>query len=654
MNSSCSGKWPFGAGSILTLLLIVMPIAIAEADVRLRTLEGSVLAGRVYDLGNEYLELGSRLGATLVLKREVKGWSQIEADKEEPAGIILVFQSGHEVAGNVRFDTESREWVVDLELGSARYPDSEVKRTIQPNGVCSDDRFTVRSDFDDRIQRAIAGVRSEDAMANKEGAEFLRAAGFFARRFIEDALVAEENVVFRRILLEERLRMALPAGITESRPNFLDQISDGNPKQQVELLREALLENGSDLYPLLGLLLLDEGQSPQVRTFCVDVLQRTHSVRELLSAWQSSQARAQLALAIALGENGIYIGISTLIGALELEEAGARSIAAEKLLEYTGEHFGFEAAGDSAERAESVKLWRGWWQQNKERIKKVAESVLAGEELSAERRRASDLWRQGVAAESAGYIDAAERFFRQATEVDPTAMGPFVSIGILLYMSRSDYDGALESFKMALGRKAGVGDGINERICYYHIGRIYQLGLDFNRSRTALQKAIQLDPNYSDAWFELGRIQSEEAMLNSGDIEKRRGQLVEARETFENGIQALARYREGLVVVDRTNLPFDSALPFSARDHNRTLRELRSRVLKELGRFRGRVAAISLVLSDPQRVIDEHRTARLEGSLNDELERLLVPARRLLEEGKPEQGEPVPAGGVIEEEKSGT
>lgn len=626
-------------GCVINLVLLVLSVTVVQADIRIVKLDGSVLEGRFYDLGNEYLEMESRLGSSLLLKREVKGWSQVESDEPEPSGIILVIQGGHEVAGNVRFDSGTREWVVDLELGSARYPDSEVKRTIQPNGVCSDDRFTIRTDFSDRIQRSIDGVRSGDKMADKEGREFLRAAGFFARRFIEEAQAIENGEVFRQILLEERLRMALPAGITESRPNFLDQISSGNPTQRVELLREVLLENGSDLYPLLGLLLLDDDQSPPVRSFAVDVLQRTHSIRELLSAWRSSQANAQLALAIALGENGIYIGISTLIDALELEEVGARAIAAAKLLEYTGESFDFDASGAAPSRAEAVKKWREWWQENKVRIEKIALAALDHNELSSERRRASDLWRQGIEAEAGGFIDGAERFFHKAIEIDPTAIGPFVSLGILLYQHRSDFEGALVAFRKALGREAGPGDEINERVCYYHIGKIYQLGLDFDRARGALLKAIQLDPNYSDAWYELGRIQSEEALLNSGDVETRRGQLLEARETFSSGIEALGRYREGLVVVDRTNLPFDSALPFSTRDHNRSLRELRARILEELGRFRGRIAAISLVLGDTDRVIFEHKAARNEGSLNDELDQLAIQARRMSQEAESKEGE---------------
>ena len=635
--------------SILALLLLVVFSAMAQADIKIRTLDGVVLAGRIYDLGNEYLELAGRLGSNPILKRNVRSWSQVELKTPEPPGIILVFLSGHEVSGGVRFDTGTSEWVVDLELGSARYPDSEVKRTIQPNGICSDDRFTVRCDFEDRIKRAIAGVRSGEPFASREGSEFLRAAGFFSKRFLEEALVDEENEEIRRILLEERLRMALPEGVTKARPNFLEQLSTSKPNDRVNLLSEALMENGSDLYPLLGLLLLDDSQSATVRSFAVDILQRTHSIKELILAWKSSQAHAQLALAIALGENGVYIGIITLIDALELDEEAARAIAAGKLLEYTGEQFGFDPAGDAATRASAVKLWREWWHGNKDQIEKIAVAAFHGGDASQERRRASDLWRQGIESEALGRFDAAEHFYRNATKVDPTAMGPFVSFGILLYQQRSDFEGALTLFRRALGRDAGLGDEIIERLCYYHIGRIYQFGLDFDRSRVALLKAIQLDPNYSDAWFELGRNLYEEAILDSGDIEQRKKQLIEARDTFKNGIQALVRYRGGLVVVDRTNLPFDSSLPFSARDHNRSLRDIRIRILEELGRFRGRISAISLILGDPDRVIAEHKAARIEGSLNEELARMLTVAKRLQRESEPPEGEPVPSGGVIEE-----
>jgi len=606
---------------------------------------GGKLEGRVYDLGSEYLELGRRLGSTIVLKRDVVSWRILEKQKPEPKGILLILDTGHEVGGNVRFDPDTREWVVDLGLGSARYPDSDVSRTIQPNGVCSDDRFTLRIGFEGRIHRAINGVIDGAPFEREEGAQFLKSAGFFSLRYLEEALDKSHHPILRRLQLEEQLRTALPEGITESRPAFLKQITQGTATEQVEVLREALLEHGSELYPLLGLLLLDDAQSVRVRTFSVDVLQRTHSIRELVTAWERSEGQAQLVLAIALGENGIHLGISTLVDALALEEVAARTIAAKKLLEYTAELFGFEADGDPDSRAESIRQWRAWWEQNRSRVESIAISVLDGKDLSMERRKASDLWRQGIEAEADQRYEVAKRIYREAIEIDPTAMGPFVSLGILQYQHEADYDGALESFRRAIGREPGLGDGANEKICYFHMGRIYQFGLDFDRARGALLKAVRLDRNYSAAWYELGKIQYEEALLARGGIEERRERLEVARDTFRSGIEALTRYRDGLVVVDRTNLPFDSALPFSTRDHNRTLRELRIRILEELGRFRGRIAAISLVLGDPKRVIREHRDARSEGSLSEELKKLVVSARKILKSQSEPPVEPVPTGG---------
>ena len=62
---------PFVIGCVVNLVLFVVPVTVVQADVRVVKLDGSVLEGRFYDLGNEYLEMESRLGSSLLLKREV-------------------------------------------------------------------------------------------------------------------------------------------------------------------------------------------------------------------------------------------------------------------------------------------------------------------------------------------------------------------------------------------------------------------------------------------------------------------------------------------------------------------------------------------------------------------------------------------------------
>lgn len=618
--------WVVGA------LLFLFP-GESDAQVRIRMLDGKIFEGRFYDLGDEYLELSRRMGTKLILKRDVLGWSSEGFDEKDEGGVLLVLESGNEVGGEVSFDTGTREWVVKIKLGSARYKDSEVTRTIQPDGTTSDDRFTIRKNFQSRLSKAVDGIRNGDPLTKKDSIEYLRSAGFFASKFLGEELEKEFHPDLRMLQLEQSFRMALPSGVSKSHPGFLEALTTGEPRDQVALLREVLLENGTDLYPLLGLLLLDNAQSSEVRSFSIDILQRTHSISELVKAWQVSVGQAQLALAIALGENGIYIGFSTLLEALELEEVGARSLAAAKLTEYTGETFGYEAEGPSDQRQQAIARWKEWWESHRAKIESVTVAAMEGRTDTIERRRSSDLWKKGLIALEDNRVDTAERFYEEAILADPSAMGPYVSLGELLYQQKSDFDKALESFSKALGRKPGSGDLVNERACYYHIGKIYSLAFDLEKARGAFSKAVKLDPNYSVAWYDLGQIQYDEALLNSGERNDRKKMLLEARETFDRGLTALKRYREGLVVVDRTNLPFDSQLPFSTRDHNKSLREIRQRILADLGRFRARVAAISWMIGDDKRVIQEFEAARMEESINDDLQFISRRSRARLKEG---------------------
>lgn len=569
--------------------------------VRLVLAGGEAVQGRVYDLHNEFLELNQRLGATKILKEQIQGWSHVDgAGGVEPSGLLLVLDSGHEIDGKVSFDSGTREWVVEVELGGARYPDSQVARTIRPGGICSDGRFSPRTGFATRIQTAIDNVRNGDRVSLEEGKSYLRAAGFFALEAIVANLEAEgENTDLQRIALEERFRVSLPEGISAQHPTFIEDLTEGPDSKRFEVLREALLEHGADLYPLLGLLLLDEEQSVEVRSFSIDVLRRTHRISELVNAYRKSESRAQLALALALGDNGVYIGIPTLIESLSLSNLEARKIALNKLEEYTGETYGFDPLKDPGVQGESLARWQEWWHSNRKKVEDTLKFALSPGRDNPQHRRAADLWRQGILAEADQRLDSAEQFYLRAVEEDPTALGPLVSLGIFRYQRRADFEGGIEYFRRALSKDSGPGENELKRLSYYHLGRIYQLSYDFVHARGAYLKAISLDPGYADAWFDLGKVQYEEALVSQGGgAEKRRERITDARSTLEQGIRALLRYREGLVLVDRANLPFDSQLPFSTRDHNRSLKEVRDRIKAEIARFHDQMAVISLALGE--------------------------------------------------------
>jgi len=643
---------------LLVCIALVGSATIAEAGERIRLIlfSGEALEGRVYDLHDQYLEIHRTLGSTKVAKSDIESWRLVLDEDAEPVpaagtapggeaaaadpGILLILQGGHEIAGEVRFLPETLEWVVRLPAGEARYPEKEVARTIAPSGITSDGRFTPRPDFDRRIREAVAAVRGESSLARETAAEYIEAAGFFALRELERSLAEEgEHPQVARLLLRERFRVVLPAGIEKSFPNLLRDVSEGLADSRVEALREALLEAGSDLYPFLGLLLLDERQPAEVRSFAIDILGRMHRIRELLEAYRVAEGQAQFAIAIALGDNGVFIGIPTLIEALSFGEGenvsaealAASALALRRLEEYSGESLGFDPSAPAEERAAAIGRWQEWWQRNRVTIEEsLREWIVEGHE-SPGRRRAADLWRRGMLARERGQHDSAEQFFLDARNADPTSMAPLVSLGIIAYTYRQDPQAAIDWFRQALSRPEAPGEESLRRLCYYHLGRIYQQANDWQMARQSLAKAVEIDPTYTGAWYEFGKVQFQEALRIPGDDpQRRRSALEDARATFLDGIAALERAREDQSLLDLNALPYDDDLPFNTREHNRSLREIRERLLVEIGRFHHQCAVISLALQEP-RLAKEHITkARQSPEPEESLDRLEAAVDKLL------------------------
>ncbi len=641
---SCTKRIVKDWGIALTILLAFSSMADASGErMRLVMHTGERLEGRVYDLRNQYLEIQRSLGSKQFPKSEVDSWVLIpDEDAASTRGrLIIVLNGGHEIGGNVSFVPETLEWVVELAAGEARYPEKEVQRTIPPSGITSDGRFTPRLGFQQVIEKAIAEVRSGEKLEVASGSQTLRDAGFFALSAMEKSIEAEgPNETLKSLILEERFRVVVPVGIEEKLPNLLSDLMQAHPTTRVEVLREALVETGSDLYPLLGLLLLDPNQPKEVRSFSIDVLGRMHRVQELITAYSVAEGRAQFAVAVALGDNGIYLGIPTLIETLEIEargeglhgEVSAAAFALQRLREYSGENFGYDPNGTPESRAEAVQQWRNWWDQNRGVIEdSVRESLVEGEE-SPRRRRAADLWRQGMLARARGQQESASGFFERAHQEDPTAAAPLISLGIIAYTYRKDPQAGIDYFRQALGREEATGEESLRRLCYFHLGRIYQLGRDYDMARRSLLKAVETDPTFSGAWYELGMVRYQQGLLISGeDAAQRREALSEARDSFGEGIEALERYRDAQTLLDLTSLPYDAELPFSTRDHNRSLRDIRNRLDVEIGRFHYQMAVISVALGEATVALQHLRQAKLSTEVPDGTDTLERVIERLLE-----------------------
>ncbi len=573
--------------------------------------DGKHFQGRVVDLGGAVLEIGRRGGANQVPKSMVKSWTYMPKEDDAELQTVLVLRNRHEIAGTVELLEDTREWRVQLDVGVAKYPAAQVLRVIQPNGSCLDASgkqtvvgFTPRKGFVKRVERAIAQVRGSDTMRQKEGAAFLSKCGYFALRHLEEAMVdpkvsdTDPGDRLLDIAMRERIRVSLPPEIPGRFPKFVETMFTGEEEDRLAALKEAFFESGSEIFPLYIVLLLDTRQPANLRGYLIDLFQRTHRMGELFDVYKGSTGRAQLAAAIALGDAGAYIGIDTLIEALAVNDPAVRRMVVEKLTEYTGESYGFDPEKTSEAQPESMEKWAQWWDLNRKKAEDTLVNLLQPDRANPARLKAAQLWREGTRLWENRDVDRAEAFFKRAVETDPTCAPPFVCLGIIAYQNRSDYIAAEDYLKRAVRRVTTEGQDEILRLAFYHLGRIRESALRFREAQGYYEKAIEIDPNYAEAWRELGNVVYRHALTLDGAPEDRLERFRQAGRFYEKGLERLEQYREALVLLTLDSMPVSSDLPFSSRTHNRGLRDLRRRLRRTEAEFAYQVGVIHLAIGE--------------------------------------------------------
>ncbi|MFN0059725.1 MAG: tetratricopeptide repeat protein [Planctomycetota bacterium] len=598
-------------------------------------IDGQTLEGRVVDLRTNQLELTRRLGSRTIPKRDVMRWSLNPPKEDAPQHPILMLKEGREVTGELEFDGLKGAWVVKFSRGVGSYPAAEVLRVIQTSGLGSDGTFTPRRDFPERLASAIALVRSDDGESQKRGTEALEQLGFFALAGVEAAIKQDGDSGGRlvRFVSLERLRVALPTAEGIDSAALLQTLTRGSEIARLEALRRVVLDVSDGVYPLLTALLLDRSQPPAVRAYAVDVLRVGHRIQDLVDIYRQAQGESQLAIAIALGDAGIYIGLNTLIEALNVDDVEVQRLALMKLEEYTGERFDCDPAASAELKLAAVNRWHAWWQEHRSRSESALAYHLNRKDENPHRVRASEYFRQGNMLWSDGSIAAAEELFRKAIDEDPSCLPPFVSLGIIAYQVRSDPAAATEWFRRALRRVPLEGEESILRLAYYHLGRIFVLGRDYESAIPTFQRAIDLDPNYADAWLELGHAKFHGALYSpSLSVAERTEQCRDAIRVFQDGSDRLRKFREGLTLLDSTQLPIGSDLPFSAHAHNKSLKDLREKLAASETEFFHRLALVYFAIHEREAARDWAKKA-IEGP-KPTVEQLVLYSQILAELGQ--------------------
>ncbi len=555
--------------------------ALAQAQDRVTLTSGVVRTGRIRDAGRNYILLEMAQSTDRIAKRDI---ARVQLGRPEPGenqdSDRIELKGGRRIAGDVRVSPDGKLVIVRVPgAGEASYPREEVVRII-PRGEGAAERPSAGpEELAAQIAALVGRLGREGADADAAEKE-LRALGIFAVEPLGEAAKTAAGDAARRIrvvLRSHELRKVVGDELDKDLPEIYEGIEAPQPEDRIEALRAALLVAPEDAVALVLFVLEDPVEDAAVRSFCVELLRRLNRYRELVEAYQRADAGLALALAIALGENGVHIGIPCLISALQEDDRRLRALAGEKLKACTGEDYLPAEDAPEDEWKQARERYQAWWLAHRDVIMERTKAMTShGPQATPQRTRAIQYWERGAEQTAEEEYAAAEKSFRQALDEDPSYARAALSLGILLYRHQRRPAEAVECLeRVASGRYPDAIDDVYA-FAMYHLGVIRRELGGYKDAAEWFTRAIETRKNYIEAYTALGDTYYEWALMSDKLPAARRKEiLAQAEAACDAGLRAAAAYEKDLVV-----MPVDPALvkddgAFSRRDYLQSLKTLR-------------------------------------------------------------------------------
>lgn len=571
-------------------LLVGLGAGPARADtVVLR--DGRVITGRVIEQGDKiYIEVRD-LGGIAVSRQEVVRIETAEgAARQEAAHDTVLLKDGRVVRGDVRVSPDGTEIIVGLgDRGEVRHPRGAVAvirrrdGTAESGEVAGQDEHSKRLNetIDRRVRELMHGTDVEKVEARRE----LLALGAFSRTYLE--VVAREHAaalapILRDLDRLEALRKVLPSRAEEAIPRLGERLVSLDPSERESALRSVVMEVPDQAGPLL-LHMTRTDEAPRVRAYCVSQLAALRRYEELAEVLKLPDGPLRLSAAFALGDAGIYAGIPILIEALRLSDVEIRTVAIQKLTEYTGgQHFGYRAQGSPEDRERAVARWNQWWNENgAEVVRQSIRTRVPGAEGSVvtaeEAEQALKLWNEAnrliagtltppgetpaadPAAERRRRIERAQEVLWQALNLDPTLSSARMTRAVLLYEELDRPRDAENELNLIITRAehdAKANPEAAKKFALYHLGQIALRQQSWERATVRFSQALQWDPAFLDALVALGdtHLAVGLAPVEQGGpatVEARKESLIAAQRAYQDALRAVEKEEADLRTVTR-------------------------------------------------------------------------------------------------------
>jgi tetratricopeptide (TPR) repeat protein len=610
--------------------LILGSAAAAEAQDRVTLRSGTVRTGRIRDTGRNFLLLEMPQATDRIPKREV---ARVQLGRPESGDDVdsdrVELKGGRIVAGEVSLSPDGKSVVVRAPgVGSAYFPKEEVVRIIRRGEAAAERPADGPEELKARIAKLVERLQEGGAGAQSAEKE-LRVLGVFAIEPLEDAAksaTGDTALRIRAVLRSYELKKVVGDALDNDLPQIYEGVEAPQPEERIEALRAALLVAPDEAVALVLFVLEDPQEDATVRSFCVELLRRLNRYRELIEAYDRADASLALALAVALGENGVYIGVPCLISALGEEDRGLRDLAAGKLKSYTGEDYAPAQDAAPEEWKKAAAKYQAWWNARSEVIMERTRAMASSApQATPQRARAVQYWQRGAEQESKEEYALAEKSFRQALDEDPTYSRAALSLGILLYSGEKKYSEAMGMLEhVAMGRYPDATDDVYAT-AMFHLGVIQRERRNYKEAIEWFNRAVEAKKHYIGAYLAAGDLYYQWALMGENLTAARRKELLgEAESVYRGGIDAVAAYEKELVVLPVDSSAIGDNSEYSRRNYLRSLKDLRDLLAKRRTILQVSLARVYMIQGANDKAEELVRQVVTRDAENPELQLLLA------------------------------
>ncbi|MGA1842611.1 MAG: tetratricopeptide repeat protein [bacterium] len=155
------------------------------------------------------------------------------------------------------------------------------------------------------------------------------------------------------------------------------------------------------------------------------------------------------------------------------------------------------------------------------------------------------------AYEEKGLLDQAERLIKRIQALDPQRKEDHYNLGLIHYQ-KGEWDHAVNEFRLAL-------ESLESPEVYYNLSLVYQKKGELKEALWAVQKSLELNPDYAEGWNHLGNLylagndlhlaamhfekaleydpEHVMALINLGLVYTRKGQMEKAQTQFQYALR---------------------------------------------------------------------------------------------------------------------